>query len=262
MSIVFRELRANLKTFLIWTASLTVVYFAASSEFSVFESDPAIIEAMQSLEFIFEVMGTSLANITTPEGYLSILGVYILLPIGIYASLLGSNIISKEERGKTAEFLFTLPLSRSKVLVSKLIVGFFYIVLMDATIIGSLIAIFSRYELTESFYSFVFYLAIGIFFIELIFMSIGMALAAIVKQYKRSGSYTLGILLSTFMLSMLMGMTDKIDFMKYVTPFQYFLVEDMLNSHIEYTFVFISIGIVIICITSMFLTFRKRDLYI
>lgn len=262
MNIIIRELKANLKSFLIWAISLNVIYLVASTEYEIFAEDPSILQAMESFEFIFEVMGTSLANITTPEGYLSILSIYIFLPLSIYTALLGSGIISKEERGKTAEFMFTLPVSRTRVLTAKMIVGIIYAILINFAVVGGLAFSFGRFDGGSSFYDFLFHMSFGLIFIELLFLSIGMAMAAVLRQYKKSGTVTLAILMVTFMISMLMGMTDKIDVMKYVIPFQYFVVEDMLNGIIEYEFVFISFAIMIAGFGSMFVFFKKRDLYI
>jgi len=262
MNIIIRELKANLKSFLIWVVSLISIYAMASTEYSIFAADPTILEAMESLEFIFEIMGTSLTNITSPEGYLSILSIYIFLPLSIFAGLLGSNIISKEERAKTAEYLFTLPVSRSKVLVNKVIVGVIYSLLMDILLMVGLIVSFGRFGATESFYDFIWYMGLTVFILELIFMSIGMAMSAILKQYKKSGSVTLGYMMFAFMLSMLMGMTDKLDFLKYITPFQYFPVNDLLDNKIDLFFVLLSGGIIVAGISSTFIFFKKRDLYI
>ncbi len=262
MNIILRELKANFKSYIIWSLSFAVIYYFASLEFRVFSEDPSILAAMDSFEFFFEILGSSLANITTPEGYLSILSIYILLPAGIFGAMLGSGIIAKEERAKTAEFLYTLPISRWRVLAAKTFVALFYIVLFAATLCGSLILIFQQFDLTQGFYDFMYHMAIGIFFIELIFMSIGMMLSAVLKQYKLSGSITVGVLVVMFMLSMLMGMTDKVDFLKYVTPFQFFTTENMLNNTTDVFFVILASIISVASISVMFVTFRRRDLYI
>ena len=42
----------------------------------------------------------------------------------VHAAMLGADIISKEERDKTAEFLFVKPISRNKIIISKLLGSF------------------------------------------------------------------------------------------------------------------------------------------
>ncbi len=87
-------------------------------------------------------------------------------------------------------------------------------------------------------------------------------MASVLKQYKKSGSAVLAILISTYMLNILIGLTDKIDFLQYFVPFQYYKVEDMLEGNIELKFVLLTIFVIGSCITGVFVFYKKRDLYI
>ena len=49
----------------------------------------------------YGALGAGNVNIMTPEGFLSLLSIYIYLPLAIHAGLLGAGIISKEEKNKT-----------------------------------------------------------------------------------------------------------------------------------------------------------------
>lgn len=264
MNIIQRELKANLKTFIVWTVSLTLLFFSASSEYSVFADNPAVSEALNNPTFqvFFKALGVENINIVSPEGYLSLMSFYIYLPLSIFAAILGSGIISKEERDKTAEYIFTLPVSRRKVLFSKLIVSIFYTVTITLWVTLFCYWAFGRIAYSANFAGFMVNLTIGVLLTQLIFLSIGLLLSSVLKQYKKSGSITLGILIGTFMLSMLTQITDKIDFLKYATPFQYFNVNDMLAGEFQLKFIFLTFAIVVSCITGLFYFYNKRDLYI
>ena len=96
MNIIKREFRANIFPLLIWVASLSFIMFGASIEFSVFQGDAAIQEAMDQFDVIFQALGSTVADMTTAIGFIGILSVYIYLPLAIYSGLLGSGIISKD----------------------------------------------------------------------------------------------------------------------------------------------------------------------
>ena len=81
MNIIIREIKANLKAFIIWGLSLSALLLVASTEFSAFAGDPAIGEAMAQFEVMFQALGSSAADMTKPEGFLSILSIYIYLPL-------------------------------------------------------------------------------------------------------------------------------------------------------------------------------------
>lgn len=262
MNIILRELKANLKSFLIWAVSLVAIYYVASIEFEAFQGSETIANAMEQFEALFTAIGAASTDMTTPEGFLSILSIYIFLPTAIYSGLLGSGIISKEEKDKTAEYLFTLPVSRQKVLTSKLIVAFIYSLLLDLAIIGGCYLAFVRFNPDPIFYTFIGNLSIGVFLTQLFFLSIGLALASVLKQYKSSGGITVIILTSAYLLTILIGFVEELEFLMYVSPFNYFSSENMLNSNFELPYILITIGVVIAGVSTLYITYPKRDLYI
>ncbi|MCK5762461.1 MAG: hypothetical protein KAH16_06150, partial [Candidatus Izimaplasma sp.] len=94
MSLIKREFKANLKTFIIWISVITLVLFVASTEFGVFRDNPEIMDAFEGFDAMFDAMGGSLTDMTTPEGFLSLMSIYLYVPLSIYGALLGSSIIS------------------------------------------------------------------------------------------------------------------------------------------------------------------------
>ena len=262
MNIIKREFRANIFPLLIWVASLSFIMFGASIEFSVFQGDAAIQEAMDQFDVIFQALGSTVADMTTAIGFIGILSVYIYLPLAIYSGLLGSGIISKEEKDKTAEYLFTLPVSINKVIASKIVVAIINTVLINVLLILMIFLIFSRFGVDGAFVRFMVNLSLGVLGTQLIFMAVGMVLSSVLKQYKQSGSLTIGIMISTFFIHILIGFVEEVDFLKYITPFQYFQASDMTNGNFYLSFVLITIGIVISGIGSTLFFYQKRDLYI
>lgn len=262
MNIIKRELRANLKSFIIWISALLLLFIAVSTEFSAFRENPDIIEALDGFDAFYQALGITISNMGTPEGYISMMSIYLYVPIAISSTLLGSSIISKEERAKTAEYLFTLPVKRETVLKSKIIVGFIYVFTFVLLLILGLTLAFYRFDLTSTFYNFMFYLAFGLFFTGLIFMAIGMFFASYLKQYKRSGAVSLSIAVGSFMLNMLVQLVEELDFLKYIIPYKYFDVEEMLNGNIETIFVLLSLIIISSSLAGVFIFYKKRDLYI
>jgi ABC-2 type transport system permease protein len=69
--------------------------------------------------------------------------------------------------------------------------------------------------------------------------------------------------LGTYFLSIIVALSDKIDFLKYLTPFKYFEVAPIIRGEswgIEYYI--ISLFIIIGCLGSTFFYYQKRDLKI
>jgi ABC-2 type transport system permease protein len=262
MNIFIREFKANLKSLIIWAILLVLIVYGASFEFEAFVGNASFMEVMESFSAIFTALGIPFSNLSEPEGFVSLMSIYFYIPLSIYAAMLGSSIISKEERDKTAEYLFTLPVTRHQVLTSKVIVVFINNIILNLILVAGTILVYLRFSPSEAFFNFMIYLSIGLIFTQIVFLAIGMFLAAVLKQYKKSSGVTVGIVMGSYLLFVLIGLSDKIDFLKYFTPFKYFEVADMQNGNIRIEFVIISAAIAIAGVAGLFYFYRRRDLYI
>ncbi|MBI9010193.1 MAG: ABC transporter permease subunit [Tenericutes bacterium] len=262
MNIIRHEFKSNLKSLIIWFLSLGLLFFVASFEFEIFQNDPDINGIFDSFGGLFDAIG-GIPDLTTAVGYLSLVSIYIYVPLCIFSAMLGSGIISKEEKNRTAEYLFTLPVSRTKVIFSKLIVAITNTVLINVLCMGVCWASFGVLsDSPETFRTFLLNLSLGVLLTQLIFLSIGMVLASFLKNYKRSGGIIVGIVIGSFMVSMLVGLADAAKPLKYITPFQYFPAAEMVNGNFDILYVIITIAVIVSSFTGLFIFYRKRDLNI
>jgi ABC-2 type transport system permease protein len=264
MNMILRELRTNLIPLIVWSLSLGAIIFIAFVEYQAYNNNPAMNDFLEAFPpGMLAAFGMNSSNLTTVAGFTSMMSIYFYLTLAIHAGLLGSSIIGKEERDKTAEFLFTLPVKRNQVLLSKLVAAVVNLLVFNVFSMVMLILASLRYEPEDSFYDFVWVLSGGLFMLQLIFLSVGMALSSFMKDHKKPGQIVLGLILGTWTLSSIVNMFDKVDFMKYFTPFKYFEAGALLdNLSYEWVYLGITAGIVIAGISVMFVFFQKRDLYI
>jgi ABC-2 type transport system permease protein len=263
MNIIKRELRANFKSLIIWSVCITAIIAMMMTEFEAYADNPEMANVLDAMpEALMTAFSMAGANLTTLRGFVGMASLYFYIMLGIFAVLLGSSIISKEERDKTAEFFLTMPVSREKVLFSKLIAAIINCIAINGVTAAAVLAASARYNPDDDFLRFLGLLMAALFILQLIFLSIGMCLSAIVKRYKRSGYYSITILLVTYMISILVALTDKIEFMKYITPFKYFEAQYLLNyGELEVKYLIISALIVAAGITGTFLFYPRRDLH-
>lgn len=264
MNIVKRELRANLKSIIIWSIAMAFLVLVWMIEFESFANNPYIDDFMKSMpEGLLSAFGMTNLDIASLQGFIGTISLYLYLLLGIQAVLLGSSIISKEERDKTAEYLFTLPVSRKKVIGSKIIAAIINLIILNLVTASSMLLSTVSYNKEPNFYSFIVLIFLGVFIVQLIFLSIGMLVASLNKRYKKSGNISVSILMITFLIASLINMVDSLDFLKYITPFKYFDASYILNEKsLEPVFIIISIGIIIIGIGGTLAFYPKRDLHI
>lgn len=264
MNIVKRELKSNIKSLLIWSVSIIFLISVWMIKFESFAGNPQINDLLDSMpRGMLDALGMGDMNLASLSGFISTLSLYLYLILGIYAVLLGSSIISKEERDKTAEYLFTLPISRKKVVWSKLVAAIINLILLNLVTLASTIITSMNYEKDEGFYKFIILLFLAIFILQMIFLSIGMLVASINKRYKKSGNISVSILMIAFVISSLVNMVESVDFLKYITPFKFFDANYILNKgKMEPVFIILSLLIIGIGIYGTFIIYPKRDLNI
>jgi ABC-2 type transport system permease protein len=264
MNIFLRELRANLKSLIIWSVVLFLLIMIGTAKFSAFAGDPESLKLLDAMpQAMIDAMNLRAFNITTVTGFYGIMFVYFGLMGAMAAAMWGSDIISKEERDRTVEFSLVLPVSRSRVITAKALaalVNCIAFVLITWAI--SLMAV-PKYHPDSAFYSFLTLEMEAMFAIELIFLAFGLLLGCAMKRYKLSGSTAVAIILVTYVLSVLSGMQKNLDFLKYFTPFRYFDAGEFLRSGaLNGGYLLLSAAIIVICVAGAYLTYRRRDLYI
>jgi len=264
MNIFIRELKANLKSLVIWCVITTLLILIAVAKFSAFANDPQMLKMLDSMPpALLDALSMRAFNLTTLSGFYGIMLIYFGLMGAIAAAMWGSDIISKEERDKTVEFSLVLPVSRSRVITAKALAALVNcIAFVLITWAVSLVAVRS-YNPDQAFHN---YLALemqAMLAIELIFLAIGLLLGCAMKQYKLSGSTAVGIILATYFMSVLSGMQKRLDFLKYFTPFKYFDAGDLFrNGKMDSTYLLLSTGIIFVSVATAYWVYNKRDLYI
>jgi len=240
MNIFLRELKANLKSLLIWGVIVILFVSEGFAEFSVFVGNPEMLAILDSMPpALLSAFNLNAFNLTTVTGFIGIIFTYFALLLCISATMWGSDIISKEERDKTVEFSLTLPVPRSRFITAKTLAAM-------VNCIGLLLITWGI-----------------IFTMQMIFLAIGIFLGSAMRQHKRASSVAVSLILGTYFLSIIVGLSENLEFLKYFTPFKYFDPAMLLHeSRLDITYVWISAGIIAVCMVGAYVTYSKRDLYI
>ena len=117
------ELKQNYKSMLIWSLSVGLMgMFCICLYSSMTEDMSALSDSFSNMGAFSDAFGMSTLGIGTIAGYFATeVGVVHSLGSAMFAAVISTTILSKEEDGHTGEFLYSLPISRGKVVVSKLI---------------------------------------------------------------------------------------------------------------------------------------------
>jgi len=264
MNIVLREIYANKKSLIIWSLSMVAFIVMMFVEFSAYYKNPemlAVIEAMP-VEML-EAFGMADANLTTVSGYLKVAVIFINITLGAYAIILGNGIIAKEERDKTAGFLMTLPVTRSNIISGKRISAAICCAILLLVVMLTIIVCILPYETEEHFAIFFTLVMLATYIIMLIFLSIGMLLAASIRRHKISGGISIGLIFAMYLASIIAGLSENMEFLKYISPFMYFDASLILRDlTLEPVFLLLSTVIIFSSHIAALKIYEGRDLYV
>ncbi|RME83968.1 MAG: ABC transporter [Caldilineae bacterium] len=264
MNIFVRELKANFKSLIIWAVIVGLFVTVGVSKFSAYADNPEMLAILDTMpKALLDAFNLEAFNLTTLTGFFGVMQTYFALMLAIAAAMWGSDIISKEERDKTVEFSLTLPVTRSKLVTAKALAALVNcILLLLFTWAVSLIAA-QPYSPDQEFLDFLSLQMQSLFLLQLIFLAIGLFLGCAMRQYRRAGSVAVGLLLATYFMSVASGMNEKLEFLKYLSPFKYFDAGLLAReARIEPVYLGLTAAIIVVCVAGAYLTYSRRDLYI
>jgi ABC-2 type transport system permease protein len=265
MNIFKREWKAYRKSLIFWSIGMLFMVAAGMGKFTAYsgagQSMNQLLTSMpKTLQAVFGMTGLDL---TKASGFYGVLLLYLLLMATIHAALTGAGIIAKEEEEKTAEFLFVKPVSRVRVITAKLLAALVSIIVLNLVTLGCSLAIVGKYSNGEAVNGVILKLMLGMLILQLIFMALGAGIAAISKNPRIAGSAATGVLLLTYLLSVMVDLNSKLDKLRYLTPFKYFDAQTMLvGKGFQAVYIVLSAAIIAVLIGATYLFYNRRDLHI
>lgn len=260
MTIYFHELKQGRKALIIWGAVIGFMLFICMIMF------PEMKKQMDSVSEMFANMGEFTAafgmdkiNFGTAMGFYGIeCGNILGIGGGFFAALLGISALSKEEKNKTAEFLLTHPVSRTNVVFQKLLSIITQIILLNICITA--ISALSFALIGEN-------LAVREFMLlHLAYLILQLELACIcfgISAFISRGSIGIGIGIAAllYFLNIIGNISDKAEFVKYITPFKYAEAADIISTaKLDTTLILIGTTYSIVAVAVAFMKYTKKDI--
>lgn len=259
-----REMKINFKNFIIWTSILIALFLVVFLMYpSIIKSDSMqMMDEMMNMfpEEMLKAFNMDISSIDSAFGWLKTEGfVFVLLITGIYSGILGSNILLKEESDKTIEYLNSVPVTRKKIVISKILCGIIYIILMVA-----ILGIFNFIGLTLSGNfdrkSYIL-LSITPIFSSIVIFAVCLFLSTFTHKTKKTIGVSLGIVFASYFLNIISEIGESTEFLKYISIFTLADIRNViLDVAINPLMVAISVGITVIFMISTVIHYNKKEL--
>ena len=220
MTIVKHELRMGRMSLAVWTGAIGFLLVICVMLYPEMKGD------MESVNQVFSSMGSfSEAFGMDKVSFGSVMGFYAIecgnvLGIGgaFFAALCAAASLSKEEKEHTAEFLLTHLVSRGRIVAGKMVSVFLQVSAMNIVIfMAAVVSIMCIHE-DFSWKEFTL-LHLSYLLLQIEIAGICFGVSAALKN--GSTGVGLGIAAVMYFLNIIANITDKAEFLKYITPFGY-----------------------------------------
>lgn len=217
LAIIKRELKSNIKSFIIWTLIIASIVLMMMVTFASMKNDMQSLNSLMASmpPALLKAFGMDNLDMTSIEGFYASKGHLSVILIGsVYACYLSSSLIVKEYDQKTSEYLLAKPISRGEVYLAKAI-SFLILITVCNIIIGGIVAI--------GLYSFangpvnrkvVLLLAISPYLLELAFGYICYFLSVFFTKIRASLGMALGVVFGFYILYVIGNLADTFSFLK------------------------------------------------
>lgn len=198
----------------------------------------------------------------SPKGYLSSQVYYLMLPmlLGILSINLGSSLIGKEERDGTIELLLSRSISRSKLLLSKVITGL--IIILTVGLVGLVTTVvMCRIVELEVATPQVIYTSLASLLLAICFGAISF-LVSLLGRSLRLSSIGIGtfVALGGYIIVSLQSAASWLKWPSKLFPFNYYKPGAILNSSYDWANVIFFVVLLTICGFLSWFAFKQRDI--
>lgn len=265
MNVFLREMKATRKSLIIWFVGILFMVAGGMAKYEGLGSSGQSLNDLisQMPKSLQAIMGTGTLDLSTAAGYYGILFTYLLLMAAIHALMLGANIIAKEERDKTAEFLMAKPISRTRIVTAKLAAALANVVLFNLITLILSVVMVDKFSKPGEPLDDIYLLMVGMFLLQLMFLGMGTALAALLRRPKLAAPLGTAVLLITYIASIAVDLNEKLEPLQFFTPFKYYEAKRVLiDGTLDPVFAVLSLIIIAIFVGVTYFFYKKRDLNI
>jgi len=263
ISLMRHELSLRRRAIIGWAIGLT---FFAVLYMSFF---PAMPDEMLELDFesieIYESLGVR--NMSSFDGYMQST-VFNFLPLlaGVLGIILGVGTLAGEEDSGTLELLVTLPVSRTKLYVSKataLMLASGIVVAVAAAMEGIVFLLIESEIDTDVAATDLMSVVLAHWLIIFVFLALGMFLGSFLPTRGAALATSSTILVLTFFGNNLAGMVEALESVQPLFPFWYFMdVAESLTGDVPWDNVAVLLAMSAVPLVLGLVAFNRRDLMV
>lgn len=258
---IIREIKTNFKSLLIW---LGIISFFMLLVFIIYPTlmTPENIEVLNQIQNVFpeeilKIFNMDIASISSASGWVKSEGIImIILATSIYSSLLGFKVIGKEKEEMTIEYLASKPVSRDKILLTKILGNLVNIIILIVS--TSAIIIIGLSISNDLDFSLMLMLTLSPLLVNTFIYMLAILISIFINN---KNGLAFGIPFGFYFISVISLFSEKTKIFKYFTPFTFsdsrYIIENKAINYFTLIIWFVSSFILLILSIHYY---RKKEL--
>lgn len=266
MNIFRRELRVNRRSLLTWVAILGGLNLLILAIYPSFAENAAQMEELLASypEAFAQIFGLDRISMAEPLGFYAT-EAYLMVVLfgGIYAAILGSSILAKEEDEKTIEYLLARPITRTQLITNKVLAIVTNLLIFDGLLALITYGSFLAFITQDYSVSTLGLLLVAPFFLHLVFAAVSLLLSLFWTRRRAAYSISIGLVMGTYFFNVIAALTDSLSWLAWLSPFRYvdavdIVVEQSLNGQ----YVLLLLAVSAAAVGGVYALYRRRDITI
>lgn len=263
-AIILKELKLGRRSLLVW---LLITFFTATFgalEYEMVSSNVEMVEqGINAMPRIVRIMfGIDGVGLSTALDYYLVMFFWYGLLAYAHAVSVGASLLSKDERDKTAEYLYTKPYKRSVIVNAKLVVGIINVAAMALLIWLTTVLILIPLTDGRGIMPQVTITTLGLFLTQLLFLTLGFVCSVLVRNPGKAVSMGFYLLLATYLAAVVVEYLNLLDYLSFITPFHYFNALVVVEQGISPLFLLLAVVLAFLSLLFTHRLFKTRDLLV
>lgn len=254
------EMKMSFKSLLIWMLCVGGMCFGCILLYGSMEDYiRGMAEAYSNMGAMSTALGMDKMSLATLTGYYAT-EIAMMHGLGgaMFAAVLGSGLLSKEEAGHTSEFLNVMPVGRGQIVIQKYMALLSNILIFNVICVAMYLLGFAIMDETVGGRQFWLY-HLAAFVMQAEIGTVCFLLSAFTKRTMIGAGLGLSVLL--FATDMMCRIIPAIEDMKYITPFYYANAADIFTEEkLNMTMMAIAAGVIVISFIGSFIRYGTKDL--
>lgn len=262
MNIYKHEFRMNFRAVITWSIALILIMFLMMSLFSGFAADAELLnETLAAMPpELLAAFGMTNIDLGSVLGFYGFMFSFVQICLAIQAANYGFSLVSMEERELTADFLLAKPVTRNKIMTSKLLSALTGMAITNIVVwITSFVVVTLFRDGREYDAQALVLLLLSTALFQLFFLAVGMVISLLVKRVRNVTPYSMALVFGMYVLNAFGNMLGQ-ETIEVISPFRQFDPQYITTNVAYDPLILLSVVIIIVSIVGSYRLYTRRNI--